>query len=48
MKWENVQECIHALLQYEEQSDTPSLQDFIATTLLSKENLYKQKNYFWR
>jgi DNA helicase-2/ATP-dependent DNA helicase PcrA len=43
-KWENVTFCVDALSQYEEenQSHTPSLQDFLATTLLDKEKFQER------
>lgn len=43
-KWENVQECIHALTQYEEESDphTRSLQEFIANTTLTSSHFKDQ------
>lgn len=34
-KWENVQECVNALAQFEQENE-PSLQDFIANTTLAK------------
>lgn len=43
-KWENVQECINALAQYElEKADEKSLQDFIATTTLIRQHPQTQK-----
>jgi ATP-dependent DNA helicase UvrD/PcrA len=35
-KWENVEECVSALSQYEQESIDPTLSDFIATTALGK------------
>ncbi|HSX38451.1 MAG TPA: UvrD-helicase domain-containing protein [Chlamydiales bacterium] len=35
-KWENVQECVNALAQYEQESQEPSIMDFIANTTLGK------------
>jgi len=35
-KWENVEECVNALSQYEEEAEGPTLSDFIATTALGK------------
>jgi len=46
IKLENAHEAINALAQYEKENPNPSLQDFISNTLLSKENLYKQKESF--
>lgn len=46
MKWENTQEMVNALAEFENQNPDGSLQDFISTTLLSKENLYEQKTSF--
>lgn len=43
-KWENVQECIFALKTYEEEAATPSLQDFVCTTLLDKNSMTPQKD----
>ncbi|MDE3045199.1 MAG: UvrD-helicase domain-containing protein [Verrucomicrobiota bacterium] len=34
-KWENVQECVNALAQYEQDTPDPSLSDFVATTALA-------------
>lgn len=45
-KWENVQECVNALAQYELENE-PILQDFIANTTLSRPNFashVKQSN----
>ncbi|HEX2582653.1 MAG TPA: 3'-5' exonuclease, partial [Chlamydiales bacterium] len=36
-KWENVQECINALAQYEQEEEEPSLQHFVANTALGKQ-----------
>ena len=36
-KWENVQECVSALAQYEKEND-PNLQDFVANTTLARPN----------
>ena len=36
-KWENVQECINALAQYEQEVEEPSLQGFLADTALGKQ-----------
>ena len=45
-KWENVQECVNALAQYEEEAlDDASLQDFIANTALARPNFAAQKKY---
>ena len=46
VKLENAQEAINALAQYERENPHSNLQDFISNTLLSKENLYKQKGSF--
>lgn len=35
-KWENVQECVNAIAQYEQDTQEPSLMDFIASTSLGK------------
>lgn len=44
-KWENVEEFINALKEYEESSEEPSLHDFITSTPLGKEKAFqKQKN----
>ena len=45
-KWENVQECVNALAQYEAENE-PILQDFIANTALARPNFsahVKQSN----
>lgn len=43
-KWENVQECVNALAQYEEEAkEEASLQDFIANTALAKPAFATQK-----
>jgi len=40
IKWENVQECVNTISQYEEETkDKASLVDFISTTQLLKENI---------
>jgi len=44
IKWENALECINAIAQYEESEQNPTLNDFIANTLLFKENLYKSNS----
>jgi superfamily I DNA/RNA helicase len=41
-KWENVQECINALSSYEQAAEEPSLQDFVANTLLAKQTFIPQ------
>ncbi|NGX56384.1 MAG: ATP-dependent DNA helicase PcrA [Candidatus Anoxychlamydiales bacterium] len=41
IKWENVNECINALSTYEEEEKNPSLNHFISSTMLDKDNLYK-------
>lgn len=35
-KWENVQECVNAVAQYENEAEEPSIMDFIANTSLGK------------
>lgn len=35
-KWENVQECVNAVAQYEQETQEPSIMDFIANTALGK------------
>ncbi len=35
-KWENVQECVNAIAQYENEAEEPSIMDFIANTALGK------------
>lgn len=35
-KWENIEECVNALSQYEQEAEDPTLSDFIATTALGK------------
>ena len=43
-KWENVQECVNALAQYEQEAkEEASLQDFIATTALGSPSFSSQK-----
>jgi DNA helicase II / ATP-dependent DNA helicase PcrA len=44
-KEENVLECINALSAYEEEIENPSLQDFISTTMLSRDNFTKEKSF---
>ena len=44
-KWENALECINALAAYEEEEENPNLADFISTTMLSKENLNKKREF---
>ncbi|OGN63309.1 MAG: ATP-dependent DNA helicase [Chlamydiae bacterium RIFCSPHIGHO2_12_FULL_49_9] len=41
-KWENIQECVSALAQYEVDSEEPSVQDFIATTTLARQRVHNQ------
>lgn len=38
-KWENVQECVNALAQYEQETQEPSLQHFVSTTQLARQPL---------
>lgn len=47
-KWENAEEVINALAQYEETEPNPTLTDFISTTALSKQNIFRneQKSSF--
>ena len=40
-KWENVQSCIASLDLYEKETQEPSLQDFLSTTLLDRERFAK-------
>jgi DNA helicase II / ATP-dependent DNA helicase PcrA len=42
VKWENALECINTLADYEENAQNPTLEDFISTALLFKENIYKK------
>lgn len=42
-KWENVQECISSLAEYENTTEDPSLQDFVATTALIQNSYSQQK-----
>ncbi len=44
-KWENVQNCINALGQYEEESENPSLIDFLSTTMLDQS--YREEREEW-
>jgi superfamily I DNA/RNA helicase len=37
-KWENVQECVNALAQYEQETPDATLQSFVANTALGKPN----------
>jgi DNA helicase-2/ATP-dependent DNA helicase PcrA len=41
-KWENVQECINALAQYEQDEEEPTLQHFVANTALGKQSFTPQ------
>ncbi len=41
-KWENVQSCILALETYEQETNTPSLQDFLSSTLLDQSKFPKK------
>ncbi len=43
-KWENVQNCIASVEMYEQETNTPSLQDFLSTTLLDKSKFPKKDN----
>jgi superfamily I DNA/RNA helicase len=46
-KWENVQECVNALAQYEAENSEASLQHFVSSTALAKPNFashVKQSN----
>lgn len=43
-KWENVQECVNGLAQYEEErKEEASLQDYISQTILGKPNFTEEK-----
>nr|NGX60060.1 DNA helicase II [Chlamydiota bacterium] len=42
-KWENVQSCIEALRLYQDQEEDPTLQDFLTTTLLDKNQFTKNE-----
>lgn len=42
-KWENVQECINAISQYEQEEKKPSLSHFITTSMLNNETPYHNK-----
>ncbi len=42
-KWENVQSCIAALEVYENETTTPSLQDFLSSTLLDQSKFPKKE-----
>ncbi len=41
-KWENVQECINALAQYEQEEEEPTLQHFVANAALAKQSFAAQ------
>lgn len=41
-KWENVQSCIDQIALYEEESPSPSLQDFLSTTMLDQGRFAKK------
>lgn len=41
-KWENVQECVNALAQYEQSAEEPTLQDFVSETALGKPSFASQ------
>lgn len=41
-KWENVESCVEALKSYEEESNEPSLQDFLSNTLLDQSRFPKK------
>jgi DNA helicase II / ATP-dependent DNA helicase PcrA len=42
-KWENVTYCLDLLVHYAEEAESPSLHDFLATTLLDREKFTKGK-----
>ncbi len=42
-KWENVQSCVEALRLYQDQEEDPTLQDFLTTTLLDKNQFAKNE-----
>jgi len=42
-KWENVHECINALSAYEQETKEPTLQDFVASSLLAKQAYIPQR-----
>jgi DNA helicase II / ATP-dependent DNA helicase PcrA len=44
-KWENVQECINAIAQYEMGEKSPSLQDFISNTTLMNQPIQDTPRY---
>ena len=41
-KWDNVQSCVEALRLYEQDTEEPSLQDFLTTTLLDQNQFSKK------
>ena len=41
-KWENVENCIRSLELYEQETENPSLQDFLTTTLLDQSQFSKK------
>jgi superfamily I DNA/RNA helicase len=43
VKLENVNECINAIASYEEEEKNPTLHHFITTTMLDKDNLYRNE-----
>lgn len=45
-KWENVQECITLLKDYEDSEDSPTLEDFLATTYLDTQKMQRKKKGF--
>jgi len=45
-KWENALECINALAEYEEEEQEANLEDFISTTMLSKDNTHKKQQTY--
>jgi superfamily I DNA/RNA helicase len=42
-KWENVQECVNAIAQYENEAEDPSIMDFLAQTALGKPTFPSEK-----
>ncbi|MFA6118540.1 MAG: UvrD-helicase domain-containing protein [Parachlamydiales bacterium] len=44
IKWENAMDCLNAITAYEESESEPSLRDFIANSLLFKDNINKKRS----
>lgn len=38
-KWENVQECVNSLTEYEQKEPSPSLEEFVASTILIRSQI---------